>query len=138
MLVFAAVNEIVVFDLQAQSDVVFGDLPHLANVFSNLIDNSIKYRREQLVIKVSTRNVGDTIEIRVEDNGIGISESDQQFIFEPFARANTNNKHYVKGYGLGLNYVMNIIEYHEGTIKVESELGKGTVFIISLPLKFLK
>ena len=128
----------VVFDLQAQSDVVFGDLPHLANVFSNLIDNAIKYRREQLVIKISTRNVGDTIEIRVEDNGIGISESDQQFIFEPFARANTNNKHYVKGYGLGLNYVMNIIEYHEGAIKVESELGKGTVFIISLPLKFLK
>ena len=128
----------VVFDFQAKNDVVFGDLPHLANAFSNLIDNAIKYRKEHLVIKISTRNVGDNIEILVEDNGIGISESDQKFIFEAFARVNANNKHYVKGYGLGLNYVMNIVEYHKGTIRVESELGKGTVFIVSLPLNFLK
>ena len=128
----------VVFNLQAKSDVVYGDLTHLANAFSNLIDNAIKYRRDHLVITISTQNVGDNIVIRVEDNGIGISKADQQLIFEPFARVNANNKYYVKGYGLGLNYVMHIVEYHKGTIKVESELGKGTAFIISLPLNFLK
>ena len=125
----------VVFDLLAHNDVVFGDLPHLANAFSNLIDNAIKYRKDNLVITISTRNVGDNIEIRISDNGIGIARSDQKLIFEPFTRVNTDNEHYVKGYGLGLNYVMHVVEYHKGTIKLESELGKGSTFIVSLPLK---
>lgn len=125
----------VVFDLLANRDVVLGDLPHLANAFSNLIDNAIKYRKDNLVITISTRNVGDNLEIRFSDNGIGISRSDQNLIFEPFTRVNTDNEHYVKGYGLGLNYVMHVVEYHKGTIKLESELGKGSTFIVSLPLK---
>ena len=125
----------VVFDLLANRDVVLGDLPHLANAFSNLIDNTIKYRKDNLVITISTRNVGDNLEIRFSDNGIGISRSDQKLIFEPFTRVNTDNEHYVKGYGLGLNYVMHVVEYHKGTIKLESELGKGSTFIVSLPLK---
>lgn len=130
----------VVFDFQAENDVVMGDLPHLANAFSNLIDNAIKYRKDPLVITISTRNVGNNIEIRVSDNGIGIAKSDQKLIFEPFTRMNTENEHYVKGYGLGLNYVLNIVEYHKGTIKVESELQQGAAFILTLPLKnnFLK
>lgn len=125
----------VVFDLRAENDVVFGDLPHLANVFSNLIDNAIKYRKEDLLITICTRNVGDNIEISVADNGIGIAKSDQKLIFEPFARVNTENEHYVKGYGLGLNYVLHVVEYHNGTIKVESELNCGSTFIVTLPLK---
>lgn len=125
----------VVFDLHADNDVVFGDLPHLANAFSNLIDNAIKYRKEHLVITISTKNVGDSIEIRVADNGIGIAKSDQKIIFEAFSRVNTDNAHYVKGYGLGLNYVLHIVEYHKGTVRVESELGHGATFIITLPLK---
>lgn len=125
----------VVFDFLAHHDVVLGDLPHLANAFSNLIDNAIKYRKENLVITISTRNVGDNIEIRISDNGIGIARSDQKLIFEPFTRVNTDNEHYVKGYGLGLNYVMHVVDYHKGTIKLESELGKGSTFIVSLPLK---
>ncbi|MBR4147461.1 MAG: hypothetical protein IKU00_06185 [Bacteroidales bacterium] len=125
----------VVFDFQAQNDLVFGDVVHLANSFSNLIDNAIKYRNGDPKITISTRNVGETIEIRFADNGIGIDKSNQKLIFEPFVRINTDNEHYVKGYGLGLNYVWQIVEYHKGTIKVESELGKGTTFIMSLPLK---
>lgn len=126
----------VVFDLQASDDVVYGDLPHLANAFSNLIDNAIKYRsKDPLVITISTRNVDESIEISFKDNGIGISHENQKLIFEPFTRVNTDNKYYVKGYGLGLNYVMHIVEYHKGTIKLESELGKGSNFIITLPLK---
>lgn len=124
-----------VFDFQATDDVVFGDTVHLANSFSNLIDNAIKYRKGAPLITISTRNVGDTIEISFKDNGIGIDKSNQRIIFEAFARVNTDNEHYVKGFGLGLNYVLHIVKYHKGTIKVESELGKGTTFIISLPLK---
>ena len=127
-----------VFDFQATNDVVFGDTVHLANSFSNLIDNAIKYHKGAPVITISTRNVEDTIEISFKDNGIGIAKSDQKIIFEAFARVNTDNKHYVKGYGLGLNYVQHVVKYHKGTIKVESKLGEGATFIVSLPLKIFK
>ena len=125
----------IVFDFQAEQDVVFGDLVHLANSFSNLIDNAIKYRQGAPLITISTRTAGENIEIRFSDNGIGIDKADQKMIFEPFTRMNTDNAHYVKGYGLGLNYVLHVVKYHKGTIKVESELGKGATFIVSLPLK---
>lgn len=126
-----------VYDFHATNDVVFGDTVHLANSFSNLIDNAIKYRKDAPLITISTRNVGDTIEIRFKDNGIGIAKSDQKIIFEAFARVNTENKHYVKGYGLGLNYVQNVVKYHKGSIKVESRLGEGATFIVTLPLKVI-
>jgi signal transduction histidine kinase len=125
----------IVFDFQAQNDVVSGDLPHLTNAFSNLIDNAIKYRKDDLLITVSTRNVDDSIEICFADNGIGIDKSDQNYIFEPFMRVNTDNEHYVKGYGIGLNYVLHVVEYHKGTIRIESELDHGATFIVTLPLK---
>ena len=128
-------NAKVDFDFRAERDVVMGNSGHLLNGISNLIDNAIKYRNGDLVITISTVNVGNTIEIRFKDNGIGIDKSDQQLVFEPFARVNTSNEHYVKGYGLGLNYLSQIVNYHRGTIKVESELGKGATFIVSLPLK---
>ena len=125
----------ITFDFQAKNDVVTGDLPHLTNAFSNLIDNAIKYRKDDLLITVSTRNVDDSIEISFADNGIGIDKSDQKFIFEPFMRVNTDNEHYVKGYGIGLNYVLHVVEYHKGTIRIESELDHGATFIVTLPLK---
>ena len=128
-------NAVVNFDFQAAADLVSGVGIHLSNAFSNLIDNAIKYRQGDLVIDIATRNVDNTIEIRFKDNGIGIDKSAQQLIFEPFARANTEDGHYVKGYGLGLNYVAQIMSYHKGSIKVESERGKGAIFIVSLPLK---
>ena len=112
-----------------------GDRDHLLNGFSNLIDNAIKYRNGDLVITISTKNVGNVIEIQFADNGIGIDKANQSLIFEPFARVNTENKHYVKGYGLGLNYLSQIVKYHKGTIKLESELGNGARFFVYLPLK---
>ena len=124
------------FDLGAENDVVLGDRIHLINAMSNLIDNAIKYRNGDLVINVTTRNVGNMIEIRIQDNGIGISKEDQKQIFEPFSRINTDNAHYVKGYGLGLSYVrFVIVKHHGGVIKVDSELGEGSTFIVSLPTK---
>lgn len=123
------------FDLQAEKYTMMGNRSHLFNSFSNLIDNAIKYRREQLQITISTQNVHDHIEIRIADNGIGISQKNLPMIFEPFLRFNTDNAHYVKGFGLGLDYVKHIIEYHKGAVKVESQLGEGTTFTVTLPLK---
>lgn len=126
---------VVNFNLSAEKDVVSGNSTHLSNGFSNLLDNAIKYRNGDLVIDISTENAGDSIVIRFKDNGIGIAKENQQLIFEPFARVNVDNTHYVKGFGLGLNYLLQIINYHKGTIKVESELSKGATFVVSLPLK---
>ena len=125
----------VVFDLQAERDVILGDRMHLFNAFSNLVDNAIKYRNGALVLQVQTRNDKNTIEIRIADNGIGIDEKDQKWIFEPFSRINTDNPNYVKGFGLGLSYVKYVADYHYGKIKVESKMGKGATFILSLPLR---
>lgn len=123
------------FDFKADRDVVSGNYPHLFNAFSNLIDNAIKYRKGKLRLKISTSNTENSIEIRVTDNGIGISKENLPLIFEPFSRLNTDNSHYVKGFGLGLDYVKHIVEYHKGTVKVESELNEGTSFVITFPLK---
>lgn len=123
------------FDLQAERDVVYGDITQLSNAFSNLIDNAIKYRNGNLVLNISTQNVGNTIRISFADNGMGIEASNLPLIFEPFTRFNTENEHYVKGFGLGLNYVDHVVKNHKGTISVESELHHGTTFVITLPLK---
>lgn len=133
-----AVNECqgtVKFDLRAERDVVYGDLTHLSNAFSNLIDNAIKYRKDPLELTISTRNEGNNIVISFTDNGLGIEKSNLPLIFEPFTRFNTNNEHYVKGYGLGLDYVNNVVKYHKGSITVESEIHKGSTFVVTLPLK---
>ena len=84
---------------------------------------------------MSTRNPDeDTIEISVADNGIGIRREDLKKVFEKFYRVSTGNRHDVKGFGLGLAYVHKMITLFGGDIAVESELGKGTKFIITLPL----
>ncbi|MBR4391081.1 MAG: HAMP domain-containing histidine kinase [Bacteroidales bacterium] len=121
-------------DLQAKKDVILGDRIHLLNAFSNLIDNAIKYRNGDLEINISTQNIGNMIEIRFKDNGIGISKENQNMIFEPFSRVNVDNANYVKGYGLGLSYVRNVVKFHGGKIKVESDFGDGATFIVSLPI----
>ena len=123
------------FDLKADREVVEGNYTHLFNAFSNLVDNAVKYRKESLRLNIATRNCANDIQIIVADNGIGISEENLPLIFEPFTRLNTDDVHYVKGFGMGLDYVKHIVEFHKGTITVESELGKGTVFTITLPLK---
>lgn len=122
-------------DLKAEKDLVCGDATHLQNAFSNLVDNAIKYRNGPLQLSISTRNVDNFIEIRVADNGIGIKKADQKLIFDDFVRFNNENQHYVKGYGLGLSYVKHIVDFHNGTIGVESDLNHGACFILTLPLK---
>ena len=122
------------YDFKAECDVVTGNETNLFNAFSNLVDNAIKYRKDPLRLVLSTRNVAEGIEIKVSDNGIGISKENLSLIFEPFTRLNTEDAYYVKGFGVGLNFVKHIVEYHKGEVKVESELNKGTTFTVILPL----
>lgn len=121
-------------DLEASDTTVNADEMHFTNVLFNLLDNALKYRKEDvpLQLMIRTWNQNNKIYISVEDNGIGIKKEDSKKVFERFFRVSTGNRHDVKGFGLGLAYVKKIVDDHKGTIKIESELGRGTKFIISL------
>ena len=121
-------------NLEAANDLMQADEVHLTNLISNLLDNAVKYSKENLAIKITTKDIGKNIRIIIEDNGIGMTKETLKRIFEKFYRAHTGNLHNVKGFGLGLSYVKTIIDAHGGTIKAESVLGKGSSFIIELPL----
>ena len=107
---------------------------HFSNALFNIIDNAIKYSEASPKIIIDLTKKSDCLEIKISDNGIGISKTNQSKIFDKFHRVTQGNIHNVKGFGLGLNYVKKIIELHNGTITVESEVDKGSVFIIELPL----
>jgi two-component system, OmpR family, phosphate regulon sensor histidine kinase PhoR len=125
----------VYFNKNASRHIIWGDKIHIANMFSNLIDNALKYRRDvDLKIEVSTRNIKNEIEVTIKDNGIGMSSSNLNKIFTQFYRIPTGNIHNVKGFGLGLSYVKTIIESHGGTVDVDSELNRYTIFSVKLPL----
>ncbi len=112
-----------------------GDKTHITNAIINLLDNAIKYTLVPPKIVVNTINKGGKILVRVSDNGIGISKSNQKKIFEKLYRVHTGNLHDFKGFGLGLNYVKVIAELHGGMVSVDSEPGKGSTFTISLPIE---
>lgn len=107
---------------------------HFTNVIVNILDNAIKYSPEAPIIDVYTENVKDFILIKIKDQGQGMSKVAQKRVFEKFYREHTGDRHDVKGHGLGLAYVKRIVDDHNGQIFVESEKGKGSTFIIKLPL----
>jgi two-component system phosphate regulon sensor histidine kinase PhoR len=129
-------NAIVTYTLEATEDKVFGHPVHFVNMISNLIDNALKYSKEDIdpIIEVGTYNHNNNIVITVKDNGIGMTKDTISKIFDKFYRAHTGNVHNVKGFGLGLNYTRKMVEAHNGKIHVESTLGQGSQFKITIPL----
>jgi two-component system phosphate regulon sensor histidine kinase PhoR len=119
-------------ELDADSALIFADRTHLSNVVFNLIDNSLKYANGALLLKISSRETTDGVELRFQDNGIGIAKEHLGKVFDRLYRVPTGNVHDVKGFGLGLSYVKTVVDRHRGTINVESELGKGSTFILNL------
>jgi two-component system, OmpR family, phosphate regulon sensor histidine kinase PhoR len=120
--------------LDAAKDMVMADDVHFTNFVNNLLDNALKYSKEKPRIKLTTVDAGNTLLIKIEDNGIGMNKETLSRIFEKFYRAHTGNVHDVKGFGLGLSYVKTMVDAHKGHIKAESVLGKGSTFTISIPL----
>ncbi len=112
------------------------DEMHFTNVLFNLMDNAVKYKSDKRPLNIRVKTVADATKatITISDNGIGIKRDDLKKIFARFFRVHTGNRHDVKGFGLGLAYVKNVIDNHKGTITAESEFGKGTRFIITLPI----
>ncbi|MDB5223830.1 MAG: histidine kinase [Chitinophagaceae bacterium] len=120
---------------EATNDLICADEVHFTNLVNNLLDNAVKYSKDNLVIKLCTQNINHHFRIKIEDNGIGMNKETLHRIFEKFYRAHTGNLHNVKGFGLGLSYVKTIVNAHHGKIKAESTLGKGSCFIIDMPQK---
>jgi len=120
--------------LDAENDLIQADEVHFTNLINNLLDNAVKYSKDNLHIKLNTKNTGNYFKITIEDNGIGMNKETLSRIFEKFYRAHTGNVHNVKGFGLGLSYVKTMVEAHHGTIKAESILGKGSSFCIIIPV----
>lgn len=125
----------IALDLRAELAHVMGDRIHLTNVFYNLVDNAIKYTREAPQVAIRTHSDAGGITVSVADNGVGISPADQRKIFDKLYRVPTGNVHNVKGFGLGLSYVKAVVERHGGSIRVESEPGKGSTFHLTLPFE---
>ncbi|MGM1428754.1 sensor histidine kinase [Sphingobacterium lactis] len=122
-------------NLEATNDLVIGDELHLSNVMFNLVDNAIKYAKDKPEITFRTFNRGNQIVISVADKGMGMTKDQAEKIFDQFYRIPTGNIHNVKGFGLGLSYVNDIIRRLNGKITVKSEKDKGTQFEVTLPLK---
>lgn len=122
-------------DLQALNQTITADQMHLTNIVYNLLDNANKYSLNEPTIKIMTIDNARGIMIKIIDKGIGMSKEVVNKIFEKFYRIPTGNLHDVKGFGLGLAYVKNMVEAHGGEIYVQSELKKGSEFTVFLPFQ---
>jgi len=121
-------------ELKADPCIIKGDEVHITNVLFNLLDNAVKYSKDEPKVMISTELKDEFLVVSVKDHGIGIDSEYIGQIFERFYRVPTGNVHDVKGFGLGLSYVKKIVEAHRGKIKVESALNKGTKFMIYFPI----
>ena len=123
--------------IEAVDSGIYVDEVHFQNAITNLIDNAVKYRKQDEPLDIYIRTWNDEhhhLCLSIRDTGLGIKKENVKKIFDKFYRVHTGNKHDVKGFGLGLAYVKKVVDLHQGEIKCESELGKGTKFTIILPV----
>lgn len=123
----------ITFNGTEQPVFILADRLHFVNVVANMIDNAIKYSGEEPIVEISLKEQLQHILLSIKDHGIGIDKENQKKLFEKFFRISTGDVHDVKGFGLGLFYVNNICISHGWKIQIESELSKGTEFIITIP-----
>lgn len=116
-----------------ESFVVHGDKSHMSGVFYNLLENALKYSHSNPVITVRLGRENGSVKVDIQDNGIGIDREYHERIFEKLYRVPRHNRHDVKGHGLGLSYVADVVRKHNGKIDLESEVGKGSKFSMTLP-----
>ena len=124
-------------EIEAVDSGLYVDEVHFQNAITNLMDNAVKYRKPDEPLDIYLRTWNDEHKhlcLSIRDTGMGIKKENVRKIFDKFYRVHTGNKHDVKGFGLGLAYVKKVIDLHQGSIKVESEVGKGTKFSIMLPV----
>jgi two-component system sensor histidine kinase CiaH len=132
---FAEVNNIDIYSTVEKQIPFLGDEERIRQLLVILLDNAIKYTPEQGKITVTCRQQRNFVEIIIEDTGIGISKQDLPLIFDRFYRGDKVRSRSGGGYGLGLSIAKWIVEAHKGKVRVESQLGKGTRFILTFPLK---
>lgn len=120
--------------LEAKDHIMLADATHLSGIIYNLVDNALKYCVQKPLITISTENKNKGIVLKISDNGIGISASEQKRIFEQFYRVPTGNIHNVKGFGLGLSYVRSVVKQMNGKIQLHSGIGKGVSVEIYFPI----
>ena len=130
-LVLNAENRQVNMQFTAPDDTVNVDKFHLTNAITNVLDNAIKYSAPNTQITIATRQAGAQFILSVQDEGIGMSKEAQKKVFEKFYRVQQGNLHDVKGFGIGLSYVKNVIDAHKGSISLQSIPGKGTTVLIT-------
>jgi two-component system phosphate regulon sensor histidine kinase PhoR len=127
-------NGVITTHLHSIQSEVLGNHLHLTNVIVNMLENALKYSDSTPNIEVFTESSSKFFIIKIKDDGIGMGKNAQKYAFNKFYREHKGNVHNVKGHGLGLAYVKEIIENHHGTVFVESEKGKGSTFTVKLPL----
>ena len=120
--------------LHAENSDILANEMHFTNVIVNILENAIKYSPQAPDIDVFTEIAHNKLVIRIQDKGQGMSKAVLKKIFDKFYREHTGDLHNVKGHGLGLAYVKRIVKYHDGEVYAESEKGKGSTFVIKVPL----
>ncbi|MFC3561513.1 sensor histidine kinase [Pedobacter jamesrossensis] len=124
----------ITFINQSNEIYIQADKIQFQHALNNVLDNAIKYSPNEASILITVDKVGNYLVLKLKDSGIGISEKEILMVFDKFYRVSTGNNHLVKGHGLGLNYVKQIMIRHAGWYKIESELGQGTTLILAWPI----
>lgn len=122
------------FDFNCPKIIIQSQKDLTMTIWTNLIENAIKYSHKKVSIKIEAKQKKDYISIKISDNGLGIKDNEKDLIFQQFYQ--TDKSHRTEGYGLGLSLVKKIIDLLEGKIKLESQINKGTSFTVILPIKY--